>query len=75
MGGTAARGAARESLRGSQSPQAPDYIGPAQDRSGSRHGAPVEGPYLQEAGFENVYNVRVGIEAWSNETDPSVPRY
>lgn len=26
-------------------------------------------------GFRNVYNVRGGIEAWSTEVDPSVPRY
>jgi monothiol glutaredoxin len=26
-------------------------------------------------GFSNVHNVAGGIEAWSNEVDPSVPRY
>jgi molybdopterin/thiamine biosynthesis adenylyltransferase/rhodanese-related sulfurtransferase len=30
---------------------------------------------LQEAGFENVYNVKGGITAWSEEIDPSVPKY
>ena len=30
---------------------------------------------LKEAGFENVYNVRGGIDAWSEEIDPSVPKY
>ena len=30
---------------------------------------------LQEAGFENVYNLEGGIEAWSVEIDPAVPRY
>jgi adenylyltransferase/sulfurtransferase len=30
---------------------------------------------LKEAGFENVYNLTGGIEAWSVEVDPSVPRY
>jgi molybdopterin/thiamine biosynthesis adenylyltransferase/rhodanese-related sulfurtransferase len=30
---------------------------------------------LREAGFENVYNVRGGITAWSEEIDPSVPKY
>lgn len=26
-------------------------------------------------GFRNVYNVRGGIDAWSSEVDPSIPRY
>jgi adenylyltransferase/sulfurtransferase len=30
---------------------------------------------LQEAGFQNVYNVKGGITAWSEEIDPSVPKY
>jgi sulfur-carrier protein adenylyltransferase/sulfurtransferase len=30
---------------------------------------------LQEAGFENVYNLEGGIDAWSVEVDPAVPRY
>jgi len=30
---------------------------------------------LQDAGFENVYNVKGGITAWSEEVDPSVPKY
>jgi molybdopterin/thiamine biosynthesis adenylyltransferase/rhodanese-related sulfurtransferase len=30
---------------------------------------------LQGAGFENVYNLTGGIEAWSLEIDPEVPRY
>ena len=30
---------------------------------------------LQEAGFENACNLEGGIEAWSVEIDPSVPRY
>lgn len=30
---------------------------------------------LQDAGFENVYNVKGGITAWSEEIDPSVPKY
>jgi adenylyltransferase/sulfurtransferase len=30
---------------------------------------------LQEAGFQNVYNLEGGIEAWSVEIDPAVPRY
>jgi adenylyltransferase/sulfurtransferase len=30
---------------------------------------------LQGAGFDNVYNLAGGIEAWSVEIDPAVPRY
>lgn len=30
---------------------------------------------LQEAGFANVYNLEGGIEAWSRDIDPTVPRY
>jgi adenylyltransferase/sulfurtransferase len=30
---------------------------------------------LREAGFQNVYNVKGGITAWSEEIDPSVPTY
>jgi molybdopterin/thiamine biosynthesis adenylyltransferase/rhodanese-related sulfurtransferase len=30
---------------------------------------------LQESGFENVYNLAGGIDAWSVEVDPAVPRY
>ena len=30
---------------------------------------------LQDAGFGKVYNVKGGITAWSEEVDPSVPRY
>jgi sulfur-carrier protein adenylyltransferase/sulfurtransferase len=30
---------------------------------------------LQNAGFQNVYNVKGGITAWSEEIDPSVPKY
>jgi adenylyltransferase/sulfurtransferase len=30
---------------------------------------------LKQAGFENVYNLEGGIEAWSREIDPTVPRY
>lgn len=31
--------------------------------------------YLQSAGYENLYNLRGGISAWSNEIDSSVPTY
>ncbi|MBA2616669.1 MAG: molybdopterin-synthase adenylyltransferase MoeB [Rubrobacter sp.] len=30
---------------------------------------------LQDAGFGNVYNVKGGITAWSEEIDPSIPKY
>ena len=30
---------------------------------------------LKEAGFQNVYNVKGGITAWSEEIDSSVPKY
>jgi molybdopterin/thiamine biosynthesis adenylyltransferase/rhodanese-related sulfurtransferase len=30
---------------------------------------------LQEAGFANVFNLEGGIEAWSRDIDPTVPRY
>lgn len=31
--------------------------------------------YFQRAGFTRLYNLAGGIEAWSREIDPSVPRY
>ncbi|MFY7863657.1 rhodanese-like domain-containing protein [Roseateles sp.] len=31
--------------------------------------------FLQRAGFESVYNLAGGIDAWSLEADPAVPRY
>jgi rhodanese-related sulfurtransferase len=31
--------------------------------------------FLQAQGFDAVANVAGGIEAWSQELDPSVPRY
>ncbi|MDP9004254.1 MAG: molybdopterin-synthase adenylyltransferase MoeB [Verrucomicrobiota bacterium] len=37
----------------------------------SEHGAWL----LKQAGFEKVYNLEGGIEAWSSEVDPTVPRY
>jgi monothiol glutaredoxin len=33
------------------------------------------GERLLQDGFTNVYNLEGGIEAWSQEIDPSVPRY
>jgi adenylyltransferase/sulfurtransferase len=31
--------------------------------------------YLAQAGFERLQNLRGGIDAWSRDVDPSVPRY
>jgi rhodanese-related sulfurtransferase len=31
--------------------------------------------YLLANGFSNVFNLRGGIDAWSTEIDPQVPRY
>ncbi len=31
--------------------------------------------YLRQQGFESVANLAGGIDAWSVEVDPSVPRY
>jgi monothiol glutaredoxin len=31
--------------------------------------------YCQHEGFRNLYNLRGGIDAWSQLVDPSVPRY
>lgn len=31
--------------------------------------------YLEQMGFETVVNVAGGIDAWSVDVDPSVPRY
>jgi rhodanese-related sulfurtransferase len=31
--------------------------------------------FLQTAGFDNVYSMAGGIEAWSQRIDPAVPRY
>jgi len=41
--------------------------------SGSRSAEAVR--LLQQRGFTNVYNLEGGIDAWSNEIDPSVPKY
>ena len=30
---------------------------------------------LRTAGFENVLNLEGGIDAWSREIDPGIPRY
>jgi adenylyltransferase/sulfurtransferase len=31
--------------------------------------------FLQTAGFQNVYNLAGGIDAWIDEIDPSIPKY
>lgn len=31
--------------------------------------------FLQQAGYENLYNLRGGIDAWSLQCDPAVRRY
>jgi len=42
-------------------------------RSGKRSAEAVE--FLQRAGFRKVLNLKGGILAWSDEIDPSVPKY
>ncbi len=42
-------------------------------RTGSRSGQVVA--WLRRSGFDNVYNLRGGLHAWSREIDPRVPRY
>ncbi|MFB6259021.1 MAG: rhodanese-like domain-containing protein [Flavobacteriales bacterium] len=42
-------------------------------RSGKRSGKVVE--KLEELGFDNTYNLEGGILAWSDEIDPSLPKY
>jgi rhodanese-related sulfurtransferase len=31
--------------------------------------------FLERQGYESVYNLAGGIDAWSTQVDPSVPRY
>jgi molybdopterin/thiamine biosynthesis adenylyltransferase/rhodanese-related sulfurtransferase len=42
-------------------------------KTGGRSARAVQ--LLNEAGFQNVYNVKGGIIAWSEKIDPSVPKY
>jgi molybdopterin/thiamine biosynthesis adenylyltransferase/rhodanese-related sulfurtransferase len=42
-------------------------------KTGGRSARAVK--FLQGAGFQNVYNVKGGIDAWSEQIDPSVPKY
>jgi adenylyltransferase/sulfurtransferase len=41
--------------------------------SGTRSAQAVR--LLQQRGFNNVYNLQGGIDAWSDQIDPSVPKY
>lgn len=42
-------------------------------RSGKRSAEAVQ--FLQKAGFRKIWNLRGGILAWSDDVDPSVPKY
>jgi len=42
-------------------------------RSGKRSADAVE--FLQKAGFKKIWNLKGGILAWSDEVDPSMPKY
>jgi adenylyltransferase/sulfurtransferase len=42
-------------------------------RSGARSAHAVQ--LLREAGFRKAYNLKGGILAWSDEVDPSIPKY
>ena len=42
-------------------------------RSGKRSADAVH--FLQQAGFRKIWNLKGGILAWSDEVDPSVPKY
>src|SRR6202171_4090287 len=42
-------------------------------RSGKRSAEAAE--FLQKAGFRKIWNLKGGILAWSDEVDPSIPKY
>jgi sulfur-carrier protein adenylyltransferase/sulfurtransferase len=42
-------------------------------RSGKRSADAVE--FLRQAGFQKIWNLKGGILAWSDDVDPSVPKY
>ena len=42
-------------------------------RSGRRSAEAVD--YLKHSGFSKIWNLKGGILAWSDEVDPSVPKY
>jgi monothiol glutaredoxin len=50
-----------------------DRVIVCQCHSGMRSQNAAEG--LVEVGFRNVYNLEGGIDAWSRDVDPEVPRY
>ena len=41
----------------------------------SGHRSMMVARFLQQHGFERVFNLTGGIDAWSREVDPSVPAY
>ncbi len=45
----------------------------AQCRSGKRSGEAAE--FLRKAGFRKIWNLKGGILAWSDDVDPSMPKY
>jgi sulfur-carrier protein adenylyltransferase/sulfurtransferase len=44
-----------------------------QCRSGARSGRALQ--FLREQGYSKLYNLKGGILAWSDEIDPSIPKY
>ena len=44
-----------------------------QCHSGGRSGHATA--YLKSLGFKRVFNLRGGIDAWSRQIDPTIPRY
>jgi rhodanese-related sulfurtransferase len=71
-------GAATQNLPMGQIPQRLTELDPAQPilcicHHGMRSAQVVA--FLERAGFESVYNLAGGIDAWSAQVDPSVPRY
>lgn len=71
-------GAPTQNLPMGQIPQRLGELDPAQPilcicHHGMRSAQVVA--FLERAGFESVYNLAGGIDAWSAQVDPSVPRY
>jgi len=42
-------------------------------KSGKRSAQAVE--FLRSAGFKKIWNLKGGITAWSDEVDPTLPKY
>ena len=42
-------------------------------RSGARSAKAVD--FLMKSGFRKIHNLKGGILAWSDQVDPSVPKY